>query len=532
MSGSRTLSRVVRRRVLWLAGLGAALGLSPASIVRAGQSFTLKLGESSEPLMPGAPTEVTSSASPTLRVAATQVGWGLEAKGGTGHVGPLWEKHSGGTALVAEGGSAGGRDGLTGGTAVVARGGKSDASFGGLGVFFRGGNVTKGLAGYGLDVEGNQGLVAEGGRCKQAGERGLWGGEGIRAYAGTGAVVDLDKSFGAGIVAWGGEPPYFTTWKGVRGPGAVATGWITEKGQPRAPGAHGIAEARGHGVYGQTLSNQAPAVLGWSGSTATGARGEVMVGTGIGIFGRNNGVGPGGSFRAKSGKGVQAFGAKFGIRAEAPTGWGIASSTTGSRAIVGRSTNGDGVVALSQKGVGSYFETTNAAAVAVTASHAQATPAGGPRGLFVNGDCIVENGVKPEGFLTSLGMSMLYIVEAALSVFEDFGTARLQGGRARVELDRLFAETIETDGYQVLLTARGDSRGVFVAARDATGFEIREQAGGTSSVEVTYRIVARRKGFRPEQRLARFATPPAPARPTVPDVPPHALRRPVSRRKP
>jgi hypothetical protein len=47
----------------------------------------------------------------------------------------------------------------------------------------------------------------------------------------------------------------------------------------------------------------------------------------------------------------------------------------------------------------------------------------------------------------------------------------------------------------VFLTPNGDSEGLYVAGKTATGFEVREQGGGTSNISFDYRIVAKRRGY-------------------------------------
>jgi hypothetical protein len=43
-----------------------------------------------------------------------------------------------------------------------------------------------------------------------------------------------------------------------------------------------------------------------------------------------------------------------------------------------------------------------------------------------------------------------------------------------------------------VLTPEGDSRGLYIRKRSASGFEVREQQGGRSSLTFSYRVVARR----------------------------------------
>lgn len=67
---------------------------------------------------------------------------------------------------------------------------------------------------------------------------------------------------------------------------------------------------------------------------------------------------------------------------------------------------------------------------------------------------------------------------------------------ATVSLDPLFAQTMNTDyTYHVYLTANGNCRGLYVAKKSATSFEVRELGGGTSETTLDYRIVARRRGY-------------------------------------
>jgi hypothetical protein len=84
-------------------------------------------------------------------------------------------------------------------------------------------------------------------------------------------------------------------------------------------------------------------------------------------------------------------------------------------------------------------------------------------------------------------------VESPDSWFEDFGEAQLVDGQAEVRLDPDFAALVEVNGYHVFLTPYGDSKGMFVAERNGTGFRVCEQQGGTSNVFFAYRVVAKRK---------------------------------------
>jgi hypothetical protein len=72
-----------------------------------------------------------------------------------------------------------------------------------------------------------------------------------------------------------------------------------------------------------------------------------------------------------------------------------------------------------------------------------------------------------------------------------------------VKLDANFAKVIKRGDYKVFLTPEGDCRGLYVR-KSAASFEVRELAGGTSSVAFSYRIVGRRKDIRGHRRFAKI----------------------------
>jgi hypothetical protein len=90
----------------------------------------------------------------------------------------------------------------------------------------------------------------------------------------------------------------------------------------------------------------------------------------------------------------------------------------------------------------------------------------------------------------------LYAVEAPQNWFEDFGSGRLASGAATINLDRTFAQTVDsTSDYHVFLTPESDCRGLYVTNKTASGFEVHELGGGQSNVPFAYRIVALRRGY-------------------------------------
>ena len=65
---------------------------------------------------------------------------------------------------------------------------------------------------------------------------------------------------------------------------------------------------------------------------------------------------------------------------------------------------------------------------------------------------------------------------------------------------------IKRGDYHVFLTPRGDCRGLYVRSQGGASFEVRELAGGTSSVAFSYRIVGRRKDIDRHKRFAKIDT--------------------------
>jgi hypothetical protein len=71
---------------------------------------------------------------------------------------------------------------------------------------------------------------------------------------------------------------------------------------------------------------------------------------------------------------------------------------------------------------------------------------------------------------------------------------QLRGGSATVPLSAECQSAIagNSDNYHVLVTAEGDTRGLFVTDRTPTSFRVREQQGGTSDVRFSYRVFVSR----------------------------------------
>jgi hypothetical protein len=172
---------------------------------------------------------------------------------------------------------------------------------------------------------------------------------------------------------------------------------------------------------------------------------------------------------------------------------------------VGSAAQRPGVIGTSRALMGIYgFSTQNAGVVGETANPQSFA------GYFA-GNVIVTGtltaGVKnaavrfPDG-----SQRVLHCMESPEHWFEDFGAAKLKGGRATVKLDADFAKVIKRGDYHVFLTPRGDCRGLYVRSQGGASFEVRELAGGTSNVAFSYRIVGRRRDIDRHKRFAKIDT--------------------------
>jgi hypothetical protein len=83
-----------------------------------------------------------------------------------------------------------------------------------------------------------------------------------------------------------------------------------------------------------------------------------------------------------------------------------------------------------------------------------------------------------------------YASESATETIEDVATARISGGLGNVRIDPSFASVMDHQWYYVFLTPLGDTRGLYVSMKTATGFQVRETGHGRDSLAFDYRIVA------------------------------------------
>jgi hypothetical protein len=120
----------------------------------------------------------------------------------------------------------------------------------------------------------------------------------------------------------------------------------------------------------------------------------------------------------------------------------------------------------------------------------------GGYGVYYVGN-LAGSGTKSCVVKTTQGPTLLYCQESPENWFEDAGEGMMLNGRAHVDLDRLFLETVTIDTQnpmKVFVQLNGDCAGVYVV-KGSSGFDVVELQGGSSSVAFDYRVMAKRKGF-------------------------------------
>lgn len=166
--------------------------------------------------------------------------------------------------------------------------------------------------------------------------------------------------------------------------------------------------------------------------------------------------------------------------------------------------------------------------------------------LNISGNLVVSGTKSSTAKLQNGREVAFYAVESPENWFEDFGSAELKSGVGWVPLEAAFSEaTNASAAYHVFLTPNGDSNGLYVARKTATGFEVREHGGGGSNVAFDYRIVVRRRGYEAirmaevqtdartveasHQHLAQFVSSGIPNKAAILKTPPRNVQAPAIR---
>ncbi len=254
--------------------------------------------------------------------------------------------------------------------------------------------------------------------------------------------------------------------------------------------------AGGEAIYGlnNNIANDFSAIEGTTNSAA-----------GSGVYGHSSGtptaLRPNPTGVSGGYDGVTSSGLRIGVRGAsgilATTSPSAANSTTGNQLIgvLGSYTGltgsyyGVGVYGLAKGGV---FIAGNVDAAVVGWGANNANYSG-----YFNGNHVITNGTKSASVGTSKGNQLLYVTETPGVWFEDIGRGKLVNGYVKITLDPIFLETVFIDDkhpISVFLQEEGDSKGLYVVPQK-DGFLVKEKQGGTSNIEFSYRIMAKRLHF-------------------------------------
>lgn len=358
--------------------------------------------------------------------------------------------------------------------------------------------------------------------------------------AGAGVIGENTNATGEGFGVVGNSSSSSGT--GVEGNATNETGnTFGVAGTAASPSGIGVAGNANAGtgfaigVYGTSSSTSGVGVVGNAAATtgsAFGVKGTSSSSSGVGVYGIAN----------------SATGLVLGVegKAESPDGyglWGDNTGTTGDAIGVGAGTDSAGGIAVYAEAVAPSVTTTDERPIAIwgttnvtggigiggtaddgwavgganysldTATarfqNQEADDPNGPAfiagGTAFDGYCWIDvsgdlncTGDINSGTAVDNGTRTvaLYAVEAAENWFEDAGSGRLAYGSAVVQLEPVFAQTVNgAVEYHVFVTPNGDCKGLYITNKTANSFEVRELGGGKANIAFDYRIMARRKGY-------------------------------------
>lgn len=271
-----------------------------------------------------------------------------------------------------------------------------------------------------------------------------------------------------------------------------------------------------------------------TGTLTLGVYGQADAAAGTGVYGQSqNGVGVKGvGFNNVGVYGVNGGGsAPFGVVGTVTTAPGFALyGVTSVPGTVGFAAGGiNGAIAGQFSGPVNVF--------GQITLQAQAGTAGG--NAFVVGPGVTKNAAVQ---VADGSHRLMHCVEAPEPWFEDFGEGTISAGRAEVQLDSIFASTVDMSKLHVFFTEHKEHHALHLTGRSKTGFTLAADVAtlaikGKKAADVngtfTWRVVAKRKDVKGD-RLAHFelpkeiklAPPPLPEEikfPMVPKTPPISM---------
>ncbi len=317
-------------------------------------------------------------------------------------------------------------------------------------------------------------------------------------------VQALSNSTSTGMAVYGNAQSSTGNTVGVKGTNASSTG-------AGVVGKSTATTGMAYGVAGTVASTTGIAVAGISNATTGGN---------VGVLGQNSspsGAAIQGNNLGTTGSSIGAIGVTSSTAGIGIFGVGVGESNEGGTVslrpigVWGDTNQSSGIGVLATADFGIAFAGYNDAENISTAKfqNDESTDEVGnvlaTRGGHFGGICVMDvggnlgcNGSKSAVVPVDGGTRQvaLYAVEAPENSFEDIGSGQLNNGAAVVQVESVFAQTVNTGTeYHVFLTPKGDCKGLYVSNETADSFEVHELGGGKASIAFDYRIVARRKGY-------------------------------------
>lgn len=259
----------------------------------------------------------------------------------------------------------------------------------------------------------------------------------------------------------------------------------------RGKGVYGVSSSN-YGVYGTTVSGTS----GVAGTSSSSNGVDAISTSGLGLYAQSSN-----SYGTYSTGtiGVFGYGPTDGMRGATSTGLGVVgTSAAGGVAIYGNGGNGADVT-------GGYLGLIGRAPAGGGTFPLVLTDSVGNNLLYVNGngDLFYHGSLAHFSQVSGGAPVASFSATATRPSIEDTGTARLISGQAVVRLDPAFARAIDTGRpYQVLLTPGGDTRGLYVAAKNSSAFVVREVQGGRGSFDFDYHVYATQFGANQHMSVA------------------------------
>ncbi|MEO0295640.1 MAG: hypothetical protein ABIM85_06420, partial [candidate division WOR-3 bacterium] len=397
--------------------------------------------------------------------------------------------------------------------------GNSDNTSGaGVGGF--GGTVTSGVYGqtntsaveagvYGVNTNASgTGIIGIGSNVQSI----LWSGQGDGVVGASDAYGVIGSHYnGVNNNRWGALG---TPYNGVYGSSDNASGaGVFGEGGTATTGVYGQTGASTEqGVWGHNSNTSGTGVLG-SGNNATaiypsGGGGVSGSGTNLGVIGWNssntniNGI-LGGQYSGVQGvsnntSGAGVYGAHT---AASSSAIGVYGTCTGGSydytCVIGYDPNYSDYYGYGGRFYGGWFGVYgyNGYTGGVGYGVYGYAPSSG-YAVYADGR-FAASGTKSAIVRTSKGPRELYCVESPEIWFTEVGSGKLINGKAHIELDPLFLETVtidENNPMKVIITLTDECNGVYVK-KGKTGFDVIELNNGKSNATFDYVVYAKRKGY-------------------------------------